>query len=147
MLTDFNLEGKVAIITGSSKGIGEAIAYKFGQAGAKVVISSRKQAADEEVAERFQKDGIDAIAIACNTSSPSQIRALIHDTVAKYGGLDIVVNNAATNPYFGSIIDAELGMFEKIMDVNLEGPWLLSKFADPELKARGGGSIINIGSI
>lgn len=143
----FSLKGKVAIVTGASKGIGESIVLALGQAGAQVVVSSRKQEAVDAVAESLQKQGIDAIGLACNTGNPEEINQLIAGTMAQYGGMDILVNNAATNPVFGPIVDMEAWAFDKIIDVNLKGPFELSRKAYPIMKKRGGGSVINISSI
>lgn len=143
----FQLDGKVALITGASKGIGEAIARGLAEFGAKVVVSSRKQEAVDAVAEAFRGDGLEAIGIAANMGNIEQAHALVDKTVAAYGGLDIIINNAAANPVFGPIQQTEERAFDKIIDVNLKGPFELCKKAYPVLKERGGGSIINISSI
>jgi NAD(P)-dependent dehydrogenase (short-subunit alcohol dehydrogenase family) len=143
----FQLDGKVALITGASKGIGEAMARGLAEFGAKVVVSSRKQEAVDAVAEAFRADGLEAIGIAANMGNIEQAHALVDKTVEAYGGLDIVINNAAANPVFGPIQQTEERAFNKIIDVNLKGPFELCKKAYPALKERGGGSIINISSI
>ncbi len=143
----FQLDGKVALITGASKGIGEAMARGLAEFGAKVVVSSRKQEAVDAVAEAFRADGLEAIGIAANMGNIEQAHALVDKTVAAYGGLDIIINNAAANPVFGPIQQTEERAFDKIIDVNLKGPFELCKKAYPILKERGGGSIINISSI
>jgi len=143
----FQLDGKVALITGASKGIGEAMARGLAEFGAKVVVSSRKQEAVDAVAEAFRTDGLEATGIAANIGNIEQAHALVDKTVAAYGGLDIVINNAAANPVFGPIQQTEERAFDKIIDVNLKGPFELCKKAYPILKERGGGSIINISSI
>ncbi len=143
----FQLDGKVALITGASKGIGEAMARGLAEFGAKVVVSSRKQEAVDAVAEAFRADGLEAIGIAANMGNIEQAHALVDKTVAAYGGLDIIINNAAANPVFGPIQQTEERAFDKIIDVNLKGPFELCKKAYPVLKERGGGSIINISSI
>lgn len=140
----FQLKGKTAIVTGASKGIGEAIASALAEAGAQVVLSSRKQEAVDEAAQRI---GHDAIGIAANTGDPDQLRALTEQVTAAFGGIDIIVNNAAANPVFGPLEDTEAWAYEKIMDVNLRGPFELAKLALPSMKARGGGAIINISSV
>ncbi|MCR9252268.1 MAG: glucose 1-dehydrogenase [bacterium] len=142
----FDLTGKTAIVTGSSKGIGLAIAKAFAQQGAKVVISSRKQEAVDEVAKEFENEGQIVAAIACHMGDSNQIQNLVEETVKKFGGIDVVVNNAATNPIFGNIQDADGGAFDKIMGVNVKGPWELATLAYPHLKENGG-SVINISSI
>ncbi len=143
----FQLDGKIALITGASKGIGEAIARGLAEFGAKVVISSRKQDALDDVAEAFRAGGLDATGIAANMSSIEDIHTLVDKTVETYGGLDIIINNAAANPVFGPIHDTDERAFDKIIEVNLKGPFELCKKAYPILKRRGGGSIINISSI
>ncbi len=143
----FRLDDKVAIITGASKGIGKAIARALGQQGAKIVIASRKQEAVDETAKEFIAEGIDAIGIAAHMGDIQQIKNLVEQTIKHFGGIDIIVNNAATNPSFGPIIQTDTVVFDKIMDVNVKGPLELCKLSYPVMKQRGGGSIINISSI
>ncbi len=143
----FQLNGKVALITGASKGIGEAMARGLAEFGAKVVVSSRKQEAVDTVADAFRTDGLEATGIAANMGKLEDIHALVDKVVEAYGGLDIVINNAAANPVFGPIQNTDERAFDKIIDVNLKGPFELCKKAYPILKERGGGSIIHIGSI
>ncbi len=143
----FNLEGKVAIVTGSSKGIGKAIAYGLAEHGAKVVISSRSQEAVDEVVKEFKADGLETIGIACHIGNEKQRENLIKETIAHFGGVDILVNNAAINPIYGPIEDAEESVFDKIMDINVKAPWILSNLVLPSMKERDGGSIINIASV
>ncbi len=142
----FSLENKVAIITGASQGIGEAIARGLAEAGATVVVSSRKQAAVDKVATAFRADGLKATAIACNMGAVKEIEALVGRTIAAHGGVDILVNNAAINPVYGPILKTETAAFDKILDVNVKGPFELARFAYANMKERGGGSIINISS-
>lgn len=143
----FQLDGKVALITGASKGIGEAMARGLAEFGARVVVSSRKQEAVDAVAETFRADGLEANGIAANMGNIEEAHALVDRTVEAYGGLDIIINNAAANPVFGPIQQTEERAFDKIIDVNLKGPFELCKKAYPILKERGGGSIIHISSI
>ncbi len=143
----FNLEGKIAIITGSSKGIGKAIAKAFADCGATVVISSRKQDACEEVVTEFKSLGLNAVAIACHVGDNDSRKNLAEKTIIECGGIDILVNNAATNPVYGPIEDAPLEAFDKIMNVNVKAPWDLANKCLESMKSRGGGSIINISSI
>lgn len=143
----FNLTGKVAIVTGASKGIGKAIAEALGQAGAKVVVSSRKQEAVDEVAIELKKQGIDSTSIAAHMGQMDDIRNLAAKAAAHFGGIDIIVNNAASNPVFGPISETDESAFDKIIDVNVKGPFVLCKAAYAEMKKRGGGSVINISSI
>jgi dehydrogenase/reductase SDR family protein 4 len=143
----FQLDGKVALVTGASKGIGEAIARGLAEFGAKVVVSSRKQEAVDAVASAFKADGLEATGIAANMGSLDDIHHLVDETIETYGGLDIIINNAAANPVFGPIQNPDERAFDKIIDVNLKGPFELCKAAYPILKQRGGGSIIHISSI
>jgi NAD(P)-dependent dehydrogenase (short-subunit alcohol dehydrogenase family) len=143
----FNLEGKVAIVTGASKGIGKSMAYGLAKHGAKVVISSRDQETLDTVSESFNKDGLDTKGIACHVGKIDDLKALVLQTKEAYGGVDILINNAATNPVFGKVSEAEADVFEKIMNVNLKACMLLSNLCYPIMVKRGGGSVINIASI
>ncbi|MCU0338262.1 MAG: glucose 1-dehydrogenase [Spirosomaceae bacterium] len=143
----FSLQGKVAIITGASKGIGEQIARYFAQMGAKVVISSRKQADLDELAAEIRQEGGEITAIEARMGDEAQTQNLIQKTVEIYGGIDILVNNAAANPYFGPTVDCPDSAFDKIMDINVKSPFQICKMVHPLMKQRGGGSIINISSI
>ncbi|WP_299800981.1 glucose 1-dehydrogenase [uncultured Maribacter sp.] len=143
----FDLTGKVAVITGSSKGIGLSIAKGLAENGAKVIISSRKQDAVDAIAKEMQEAGFEAIGIACHIGEADQREALIAKTIEKYGRIDILVNNAAINPYYGPLEASDEEVFDKIMNVNVKAPWLLSNLAHPHMKAQGGGSIINISSV
>ena len=143
----FELTGKVALVTGASKGIGETIAHALAEYGASVVVSSRRQEAVDSVAQQIQSRGFEAAAIAANMGRMEQVEALVDNVVSEYGALDIIVNNAATNPVYGSIDQTDSGAFDKIIDVNLKGPLMLCNKAYPILKARGGGSIIHLSSI
>lgn len=143
----FDLTGKVAIVTGSSKGIGESIARGFAEHGAKVVISSRKQDAVDAVAASFQKDGLEATGIACHVGDEEQLKNLVEKTKEKYGGIDILVNNAATNPVFDILTNTSSDVFDKIMNVNVKACFTLANLCFPSMVERGGGSIINIASI
>jgi len=142
----FSLNQKIAIVTGSSKGIGEAMARGLAEAGARVVVSSRKQEAVDKVAQAFRNDGLNATAIACNMGKQADIENLVRKTVDTYGGVDIIINNAAINPVYGPVLNTEPAAFDKIMAVNLKGPFELSRFCYPIMKERGGGSILNISS-
>ena len=143
----FNLEGKVAIITGSSKGIGKAIAKGFAENGAQVVISSRSQEACDAVANEFQAAGLKAVGIACHIGKSDQRENLVTQTIAAFGRIDILVNNAAINPVFGPIEEVDSAIFDKIMEVNVKAPWSLSNLVLPHLQAHKNGSIINIASV
>jgi len=147
LIQKFQLDNKIALVTGASKGIGEAMARGLAEFGAKVIVSSRKPEAVENVARAFRSDGLEATAIAGNTGDTADIHRLIDQSVATYGGLDIIINNAAANPVFGPVENTDQNAFNKIIDVNLKGPFELCKKAYPVLRKRGGGSIINISSI
>ncbi|MCK0144908.1 glucose 1-dehydrogenase [Arenibacter sp. F26102] len=143
----FDLKDKVAIVTGASKGIGESIARGLAEYGAKVVVSSRNQEAVDQVANSFKEEGYDAIGIACHVGDEAQLKKLVDETVNAYGGVDILVNNAATNPFYGPLDTMENALFDKIMDINVKAPFLLANKCYPIMKKRGGGSIINIASV
>ena len=143
----FRLDDRVAIVTGSSKGIGESIARGLAEHGASVIISSRKQEAVDVVVDQFKADGLESIGIACHVGDADQRKELISQTLDKYGRIDILVNNAAINPYYGPLEGSDDVVFDKIMDVNVRAPFLLSNLAMPHMKKQGGGSIINISSV
>jgi NAD(P)-dependent dehydrogenase (short-subunit alcohol dehydrogenase family) len=143
----FNLKGKVAIITGSSKGIGKAIAKGLAEKGAQVVISSRNQEACDEVVAEFTKEGLQAIGIACHIGKEDQRQYLVDETIKQLKRIDILVNNAAINPAFGPIEEVDPSIFDKIMDVNVKAPWALSNLVLPHMKNHKNGSIINIASV
>ena len=143
----FDLKEKVAIVTGSSKGIGKSIARGLAENGARVVVSSRKQEAVDAVAGEFREAGLQATGIACHVGDDAQRNALIEAALSAFGRIDILVNNAAINPYYGPLEGSEEGVFDKIMEVNVKAPWVLSNRVLPHMKAQGGGSIINIASV
>jgi len=143
----FDLTGKVAIITGASKGIGAAIARGLAEQGASVVVSSRKQEAVDAVAEDIKKDGLKATGIACHVGDGAQVQKLVERTVEHYGGVDILINNAATNPVFGPLEQMTGEVFDKVMNVNVRACMLLANLCQPIMAKRGGGSIINIASV
>jgi NAD(P)-dependent dehydrogenase (short-subunit alcohol dehydrogenase family) len=142
-----NLSGKVAIVTGASKGIGEAIAHALASAGATVVVNSRKQSEIEQVASDIQAKGGTAAAFAGNVGKGADVQALVDYCLSTFGGIDILVNNAAANPVYGPVLECETWAFDKIMEVNVRAPFDLSKLAYPSMKSRGGGAIVNISSI
>jgi NAD(P)-dependent dehydrogenase (short-subunit alcohol dehydrogenase family) len=143
----FDLAGKVAVVTGSSRGIGRSSAELLARMGAKVVVSSRKADACQEVAEGIRKEGGDAHVIACNISRRDEVEALINGTVQHYGQLDILVCNAAVNPYYGPLLDITDEAFDKIMGSNVKSNIWLSSLAIPKMAERGGGSVVIISSI
>ncbi|WP_162415320.1 SDR family NAD(P)-dependent oxidoreductase [Cyclobacterium roseum] len=145
--TLFSLQNKVAIITGASRGIGFSIAHYFAAAGAKVVINSRNQERLDEATRRLRDKGYEVTGIANNIGDPEGRQNLINQTVEKYGQIDILVNNAATNPVYGPIEETDLSLFDKILDVNLKAPFELSKLSLPFLRQSSTPSIINVSSI
>jgi NAD(P)-dependent dehydrogenase (short-subunit alcohol dehydrogenase family) len=147
MAVNFSLKNKVAIVTGASRGIGEAIARTFAQHGAKVVISSRKQEALEEVAASIRKSGGEALPVACHTGDMGMIDALFKKVMDTYGRVDILVNNAATNPYFGSVLHISESAYDKTFEVNTKGYFFAAQKAGQIMVEQGSGSIINIASV
>ena len=143
----FDLAGKIALITGASKGIGAAMAQALAEFGATVIVNSRKQEAIDHVVENLKSQGLNAEGIAANVGDTPQCGRLIDEITQRHGGLDILINNAAANPVFGPIHNTDQRAFDKIIDVNLKGPFELCKLAYPIMKSRGGGSIIHISSI
>ena len=143
----FDLSGKVALVTGASRGIGEAIAKAYAERGADVIVSSRKQPACEEVAEAVRTAGGKARAIACHIGDMEALNALFAEVQSRYGRLDVLVNNAVTNPYYGHILDTDLGAYTKTVDVNVRGYFFASILGGRMMRAGGGGSIINVASV
>lgn len=145
-LKDFQIQGKVAIVTGASRGIGRAIAHGLSEAGAKVVLSSRKLEDLQKVAEEIRRKGGDAFPIAAHNGKVADLENLAKKTVEHYGTIDILVNNAATNPVFGPIIQVEESAWDKIMEVNVRGAFFLSRSVAQVMGEKGGGVIVNIAS-
>ncbi len=143
----FRLDGKVAIVTGGSRGIGKAIAVGLAEHGARLALASRKQEALDGVAEEIRNHGGECLAAACHVGKADQIKMFMDKVVETYGTVDILVNNAATNPYFGPIIDATEEAWNKTLDVNLKGPFLMTQAAARIMMQKGGGSIINVSSV
>ena len=146
-LPDFNLDGKVALITGASRGIGQAIAETIAACGAMVVLSSRKQEKLELVADKINASGRKALPVAAHTGDQAAITALISRANEHFGGIDILVNNAATNPHFGPVLTAEESQWVKTFDVNVMGYFRLAKACAEIMEERGGGKIINMASV
>ena len=147
MSTLFDLTGKVTVVTGSSRGIGRAIAERLAEHGAKVVVSSRKPEACEPVAAGIRAKGGEATVIPCHVAHKDQLRALLDRTLEQWGGIDVLVCNAAVNPYFGPSAGIPDEAYDRIMGANVRSNFWLCNMAIPQLVARGGGSIIIISSI
>jgi len=143
----FDLNGRVAIVTGASRGIGKAIAEAFASAGAKVALASRRQDALDKAADAIRAAGGEAIGIAAHNGDKIALQALVDQTLDQFGALDILVNNAATNPHFGATLEAADSFWQKTIEVNLMGNVWLSQAAVPAMRRSGGGKIINIASI
>ncbi len=143
----FDLTGKVALITGSSKGIGRAIAEAMGAFGAKVVVSSRKPAACEEVRDAIVAKGGQAIVIPCNIGSKEELQRLVDETKKAYGPVDVLVCNAAVNPHFGPSQEIPDSAFDKVMATNIRSNHWLCQMTIPSMAERGGGSVIIVSSI
>ncbi|MBC7884767.1 MAG: glucose 1-dehydrogenase [Saprospiraceae bacterium] len=143
----FDLTGKVAIVTGASRGIGERIAYGLAEFGAKVVIAGRKQESVDQIAEKFIIEGYKVLPIACHVGDEENLKHLVDATLKTYGGIDILVNNAATNPVYGSIEDMSSELFDKMMNINVKAAFTLSNMCLKSMKKRGGGSVVHISSV
>lgn len=143
---DLNLSGQRAIVTGASRGIGAAIAERLGRNGARIALVSRKLDALERSAAELAKLGIEMMTIAANLGRPDDVRAIVPRVVETWGGVDILVNNAATNPVFGPLTELAEDGWDKILDTNVKGPFLLSQAAAIDMLKRGTGAIVNIAS-
>lgn len=143
----FDLDGKIALVTGASRGIGEAIARLLAQQGAHVIVSSRKIDDCQQVADSIVAAGGQASAMACHIGEMEQITATIEAIRSQFGKLDILVNNAATNPFFGNVLDTDLSAFQKTVDVNIRGYFFMSVEAGKLMRENGGGAILNVASV
>ena len=143
----FDLTGKIALVTGASRGIGAEIARLFAAQGAHVIVSSRKLEDCQKVVDGIVAEGGKAEAIACHIGEMAQIEALYAAIDAAHGRLDVLVNNAATNPYFGPITDTDPAIFQKTVDVNIRGYFYMSSHAAKRMAKNGGGSIVNVASV
>ena len=146
-MVSFSLKGKIALITGASRGIGEAVALAFAQQGAHCILASRKLEDLEVVVKKIQDIGGTGEAVACNMGYQDQINSMMKAIEDTHGKLDILVNNAAANPYFGEMINAEEWAWDKTLAVNLKAPFFLTQAAAKMMKEKGGGTIVNVASI
>jgi NAD(P)-dependent dehydrogenase (short-subunit alcohol dehydrogenase family) len=144
---DFSLKGKIALVTGSSRGIGEAIAITLSDYGAHCLLVSRKAEGLKKVAEKIASRGGKADVLPCHVGDLQQIDGLFQQIKERYGKLHILINNAVTNPYFGEMLDADEGAWNKTFDVNLKGPFFMIQHAAKLMMESGGGAIVNTSSI
>ncbi|HEX4916308.1 MAG TPA: SDR family oxidoreductase [Limnobacter sp.] len=143
----FNLQDKIALVTGATRGIGLACAELLASQGATVIISSRKQESCEQVAAQLQASGLNAVPMACHLGELEQIEHLYKQIEERFGRLDVLVNNGATNPHFGPIYDTDVAAFQKTVDVNIRGYFFMSSLGCKLMGKHGGGSIINVASV
>ncbi|MDO6693655.1 SDR family oxidoreductase [Aliiglaciecola sp. 3_MG-2023] len=143
----FDLTGKVALVTGASRGIGESIARLLAAYGVEVIVSSRKIDGCEAVAQSIRDNGGKAHAMACHVGEIAQIDETFAQIKEQFGQLDILVNNAAANPFFGHILDTDLAAYDKTVDVNIRGYFFMSVAAGKMMKEQGGGVILNTASV
>ena len=144
---DFDLKGKIAIITGASKGIGRAIALAYARAGAHVAVCSRKEEMVAKVAEEIRQMGAESLAVQAHVGYQDQVDNFVNQALAKWGSVDIAVNNAATSIHFGPLLTADDGQLDKMFDTNLKSCLRVCKSVLPHMQEQGGGKIINISSV
>ena len=141
------LQGRVAIVTGASRGIGRAIALRLAQSGARVAVCSRKLEGVEAVAAEIREQGGDSLAVQAHIGHTPEVQVLVEKTLEGFGRIDIIVNNAATNPHFGPLLSASEEQWDKVLDTNAKGVFRLCKAVAPHMEAQGSGKIINLVSI
>jgi NAD(P)-dependent dehydrogenase (short-subunit alcohol dehydrogenase family) len=144
----FDLSGRVAIVTGASRGIGSAIAIALVEQGARVVLSSRKQSDLDAEAARINAEHPDsAVAIAAHAGRAEDLELLVKGTMKRFGRIDILVNNAATNPYAGPVLGADLSAWDKTFEVNVRGMFILTKLVYEAWMEEHGGAVVNVSSV
>ncbi len=143
----FSLEGKVALVSGGSRGIGEAIAHGLAEQGATVVVSSRDVAACQLVADAIVAKGGQAVAMKCHAGVASDIEAVFEAIDEQFGRIDILINNGATNPYYGPMADTPVEAMDKTYEVNIKGPFMMTSAAVKRMVKHGGGSVVTVSSI
>jgi len=143
----FSLNGRLALVTGASRGIGAAIARMLAAHGARLIITARKEEGLQQVAAEIAAQGGEAAPVACHLGEMGQIQALFDRIRKDYGKLDILVNNAGTNPFFGDVLSADEKAWDKTVDVNLKGYFFMSQQAAKIMKEQGGGAIVNVASV
>jgi NAD(P)-dependent dehydrogenase (short-subunit alcohol dehydrogenase family) len=146
-LSSFSLKGKVAIVTGGSRGIGQAIAFGFAKVGAKVVITSRKAQDLEATAAEIRAFGGEVLVLPAHLGKMEEIQKMVNAVMDKYGRIDILVNNAGASPAMGSVLESDERLWETIMNLNLKGVYFVSQAVAKIMKKQGGGKIINMASI
>ena len=144
---NFDLTGKVAIVTGGTRGIGQAIASALGSAGAHVVIASRKPEGVAAAVEQLKAEGISVLGVPTNIGKPDDLQRLVQQAETAFGPVDILVNNAAANVHFGPMLDADDGMWAKMFETNIMGAVRLARLVAPGMRERSAGKIINIASV
>jgi len=146
-ISQFSLKGKVAVITGGGRGIGQAIAFAFAKAGAIVVITSRKAQDLEATADEIKAFGGEAFALPALLGKAEEIKKMVDTVMEKFGRIDILVNNAGASPAMGSVLECDERLWDKLMDINLKGAYFISQAAANIMVKQGGGKIINIASV
>lgn len=142
----FSLDGKVAIVTGGSRGLGQEMVLAFAKAGAKVVVTSRKLANCEVVAREVEDAGGEALAYACHVGNWDELDGLVNAAYDRFGKVDVLVNNAGMSPLYGELVDIPEVLYDKVLDVNLKGPFRLSALVATRMRDTEGGCIINVSS-